>query len=64
MDLAQKWHITLTAVSVAMSIGAIGSFAVVAVGRNPGASTKVLVQSVLAIAFAEALVFYVIFLVK
>ncbi len=59
-----KAHITLTAITVAASIGAIGSFAVVAVGRNPGAATKVLVQSVLAIAFAEALVFYVIFLVK
>ena len=35
-----------------------------AVGRNPGASTKVLVQSILAIAFAEAIVFYALFLVK
>jgi F-type H+-transporting ATPase subunit c len=59
-----KWHITLTAVAVALSIGSIGSFAVTAVGRNPGAATKILVQSVLAIAFCEALVFYVIFLVK
>jgi F-type H+-transporting ATPase subunit c len=32
------------------------------VGRNPGASAKILVQSILAIAFAEAIVFYVIFL--
>jgi F-type H+-transporting ATPase subunit c len=34
------------------------------VGRNPGASTKVLVQSILAIAFAEAIVFYTLFLVR
>jgi F-type H+-transporting ATPase subunit c len=34
-----------------------------AVGRNPGASTKILVQAILAIAFAEAIVFYAIFLV-
>jgi len=34
------------------------------VGRNPGAAAKILVQSILAIAFTEALVFYVIFLVK
>jgi F-type H+-transporting ATPase subunit c len=57
-------HIGMTAAAVALSIGAIGSFAVSAVGRNPGASTKILVQSILAIAFTEALVFYVIFLVK
>ena len=35
-----------------------------AVGRNPGAATKILVQSILAIAFAEAIVFYALFLVK
>ena len=29
-----------------------------AVGRNPGAATKVLVQSILAIAFAEAIGIY------
>ena len=34
-----------------------------AVGRNPGASTKIMVQSILAIAFAEAIVFYALFLV-
>ena len=35
-----------------------------AVGRNPGASTKIMVQSILAIAFAEAIVFYALFLVQ
>ncbi len=35
-----------------------------AVGRNPGAATPILVQSILAIAFAEAIVFYALFLVK
>ena len=57
-------NVALTAAAVALSIGAIGVKASDAVGRNPGASTKVLVQSILAIAFAEAIVFYVIFLVK
>ena len=56
-------HITVPATAVALSIAAIGVAAVTAVGRNPGASTKILVQSILAIAFAEAIVFYVIFLV-
>ncbi len=57
-------HVGLAAVAVAISIGWIGATASSAVGRNPGAATKVLVQSILAIAFAEAIVFYVIFLVK
>jgi F-type H+-transporting ATPase subunit c len=33
-------------------------------GRNPGSATPVMVQSILAIAFAEAIVFYTLFLVK
>jgi F-type H+-transporting ATPase subunit c len=42
----------------------IGYGASLAVGRNPGASTKIMVQSILAIAFAEAIVFYALFLVR
>jgi F-type H+-transporting ATPase subunit c len=42
----------------------IGMAATIAVGRNPGAATKVLVQSILSIAFAEAIVFYALFLVR
>ena len=44
--------------------GLIGMGASIAVGRNPGASTKILVQSILSIAFAEAIVFYALFLVR
>jgi len=55
-------HIGLAAAAAAISVGIIGYGAVTAVGRNPGASAKILVQSILAIAFAEAIVFYVIFL--
>ena len=44
--------------------GLIGMGASTAVGRNPGASTKIMVQSILAIAFAEAIVFYALFLVQ
>jgi F-type H+-transporting ATPase subunit c len=47
-----------------VGIGLIGMKASDAVGRNPEASTKVLVQSILAIAFAEAIVFYALFLAK
>jgi F-type H+-transporting ATPase subunit c len=57
-------HVALAAIGAAIAVGLIGMRATEAVGRNPGASTKVLVQSILAIAFAEAIVFYVLFLVQ
>jgi F-type H+-transporting ATPase subunit c len=57
-------HIGLAAFGAAIAVGIIGMRAAEAVGRNPEASTKVLVQSILAIAFAEAIVFYTMFLVK
>ena len=63
-EVTGNLHVALAAVAVALSIGWIGQKAADAVGRNPGAATKILVQSILAIAFAEAIVFYVIFLVK
>src|SRR5262245_62772738 len=56
-------HVALAAVAAALAVGGIGMRSVDAVGRNPGAATKVLVQSILSIAFAEAIVFYVLFLV-
>jgi F-type H+-transporting ATPase subunit c len=54
----------LAALGAAIAVGIIGMKASEAVGRNPGSSTKVLVQSILSIAFAEAIVFYVLFLVR
>jgi len=54
----------LAALGAALGVGLIGMKASEAVGRNPAASTKVLVQSILAIAFAEAIVFYALFLAK
>ena len=54
----------LAAIGAAIAVGLIGMKACEAVGRNPDASTKLLVQSILAIAFAEAIVFYALFLVK
>ncbi len=57
-------HVGLAALGAAIAVGIIGMRAAEAVGRNPEASTKVLVQSILAIAFAEAIVFYTLFLVK
>jgi F-type H+-transporting ATPase subunit c len=54
----------LAALGAALGVGFIGMKASEAVGRNPGAATPILVQAILAIAFAEAIVFYAIFLVK
>ena len=57
-------HVGLAALGAAIGVGLIGMKAAEAVGRNPDASTKILVQSILAIAFAEAIVFYALFLVR
>ena len=63
-ELSGNLHIGLAAVGASLAVGLIGMKASDAVGRNPGASTKILVQSILAIAFAEAIVFYALFLVQ
>jgi len=55
-------HVGLAALGAAIGVGFLGAKASEAVGRNPGAATKILVQSVLAIAFAEGIVFFAIFL--
>lgn len=48
--------------AAAIGVGMVGTKAVEAVGRNPGASGKVLVQSILGMALAEAVAFYSLFL--
>jgi F-type H+-transporting ATPase subunit c len=63
-EMSGSIHIGLAALGAALGVGLIGMKAAEAVGRNPGASTKILVQAILAIAFAEAIVFYAIFLAK
>jgi F-type H+-transporting ATPase subunit c len=63
-ELGGSIHVGLAALGAAIGVGLIGMGASSAVGRNPGASTKILVQSILSIAFAEAIVFYALFLVK
>ena len=62
-ELNGNVHVGLAALGAALGVGFIGMKASEAVGRNPGAATKILVQSILAIAFAEAIVFYALFLV-
>ncbi len=63
-NMVGSLHVGLAALGAAIGVGLIGMKASEAVGRNPGASTKILVQSILAIAFAEAIVFYALFLVR
>jgi F-type H+-transporting ATPase subunit c len=63
-ELGGNLTVGLAALGAAVGVGMIGMKASEAVGRNPGASTKILVQAILAIAFAEAIVFYALFLVK
>ena len=55
-------HIALAAFASAIAVGIIGAKASEAVGRNPGAATKILVQAILSTAFAEGIVFFAIFL--
>jgi F-type H+-transporting ATPase subunit c len=57
-------HVGLAALGSAIGVGIIGMKASEAVGRNPGAATKILVQAILSTAFAEGIVFFAIFLVR
>ena len=57
-------HVAAAAIAVPIGIGLIGLKACESVGRNPEAATKVLVQSIIAMAFAEAIIFFAIFLGK
>lgn len=61
-EISGNLQVTAAAVAVPIAIGLVGIKACEAVGRNPEASTKVLVQSIIAMALAEAVIFYAIFL--
>ena len=55
-------HVAAAAIASALAVGWIGAKAVEAIGRNPGASGKILVQAILSTAFAEGIIFFAIFL--
>jgi F-type H+-transporting ATPase subunit c len=55
-------HIALACLGSAIGVGLIGAKASEAVGRNPEAATAVLVQSIIAMALAEGITFFAIFL--
>ena len=57
-------HVAFAAAGADIGVGLIGMRASEAVGRNPGAATKILVQAILSTAFAEGIVFFAIFLAK
>jgi F-type H+-transporting ATPase subunit c len=63
-ELTGNLHVGLAAFGAALGVGMIGMAAASAVGRNPGAATPILVQAILAIALAEAIVFYALFLAR
>lgn len=52
----------LGCLGAAFGVGLVGAKAAEAVGRNPGASGKILVQAILGMALAEAVAFYSLFL--
>lgn len=61
-DLGKGLTAAFGCFAAATGVGLIGSKAVESVGRNPGASGKVLVQSIIGMALAEAVAFYALFL--
>ena len=61
-EMGGSIHVAGAALGAAIGVGLIGGRASEAVGRNPGAATKILVQAILSTAFAEGIVFFAIFL--
>jgi F-type H+-transporting ATPase subunit c len=61
-EMTGSVHIGLACFAAAIGVGWIGAKASEAVGRNPGAATKILIQAILSTAFAEGIVFFAIFL--
>lgn len=61
-DIGKGLTAALGCTAAAIGVGMVGTKAVEAVGRNPGASGKVLVQSIIGMALAEAIAFYALFL--
>lgn len=61
-DIGRGLTAALGCSAAALGVAFVGTKAVEAVGRNPGASGKVLVQSIIGMALAEAVAFYALFL--
>jgi F-type H+-transporting ATPase subunit c len=63
-ELTGNLHVGLAAIGSAIGVGIIGMKAAEAVGRNPGASGKILTQAIISSALAEGIIFFAIFLAK
>lgn len=63
-ELSGNLHVGLAAIGSAIGVGIIGMKAAEAVGRNPGASGKILTQAIISSALAEGIIFFAIFLAK
>lgn len=61
-DIGAGLTASLGCLAAAAGVAFVGTKAVEAVGRNPGASGKILVQSIIGMALAEAVAFYALFL--
>ena len=61
-EISGNIHVAAAALGAAVGVGMIGKGASEAVGRNPGAATKILVQAILSTAFAEGIMFFALFL--
>lgn len=61
-DIGAGLTAALGCAAAALGVAFVGTKAVEAVGRNPGASTAILVQSIIGMALAEAVAFYSLFL--
>ncbi|MDR0393010.1 MAG: ATP synthase F0 subunit C [Puniceicoccales bacterium] len=61
-DIGRGLTAALGCLGAALGVGFVGMKAVEMVGRNPSVSGKILVQSILGMALAEAVAFYALFL--
>ena len=61
-ELTGSFKVGLAALGSAIGVGMIGFKAAEATGRNPGASTKILIISIILAALAEGITFFALFL--
>jgi F-type H+-transporting ATPase subunit c len=57
-----KFAVAFAGAAAAIGVGMVGSKAVEAVGRNPGAFGNIMVLAIIGMALAEAIAFYALFL--
>ncbi|MES2309571.1 MAG: ATPase [Verrucomicrobiota bacterium] len=63
-EIGGNVQVAAAAFGAAIGVGLVGMKAAEAVGRNPGAATPVLVQSLIGMALAEGIFFVAFFLSK